>query len=195
MTLVHLVRHGRHVLQGGPIVGRTAGIGLGDAGRAEAERAAARLSLAPLEAVYCSPLQRTRETAAIIAAPHREDAIVLDGLNEVAYGEWTGLTLDELRPLLAFQRWNDYRSGTRVPGGESMLEVLSRAAGALDDVRSRHPGSAVAVVTHGDVIRALLLHYLGAPLDLLLRLEVSTGSVSTVELSDHGPRVLAVNLT
>jgi broad specificity phosphatase PhoE len=95
-------------------------------------------------------------------------------------------------PLAARQRFNSERGTTRIPGGESMSDVVTRAVGELAAMAAEYPDRLVAAVTHGDVIRALIAHYAGMPLDHMLRLEVSPASVSVVRLGGE-PRVIALN--
>jgi broad specificity phosphatase PhoE len=195
VTTVLLIRHGQHNAPPGMITGRMRGVRLSETGRAQAAALAESLAGRGIAAVYSSPLERTMETASFAAERTGLEVMPLDDLLEIDYGEWAGLTLEQLRPIPAWERWNDFRSGTRPPGGETMLEAQARAARALEMARSRHPEGTVAFFTHGDVIRAAVLYCLGAPLDLILRFEISLASVTPVELSEYGPRVLGVNLT
>lgn len=192
MTVFHLVRHGEPAVFG-RINGRTSGIGLSEKGRAEAALVADRLAGEDIAALYASPLQRTRETAEILAARldlpvgYREDVIELD------FGEWTGLTFDQVRADQRWPLWQSCRSIAAIPGGESMRQVQERVVGALFELRRSHPEASVAVVSHGDVIRAALLFALGMPLDLYARLEIGLASLSTIRIDDLGIRVPAVN--
>ncbi len=193
MTLFYLVRHGEHALQGRMAAGRTPGIGLSPKGRAEAAAVAERLAGEQIDAIYASPLDRTRQTAEIIAGRLdlpvgiREDVIELD------FGEWTGLTFDQVRTDKRWELWRTCRSIAAIPGGESWRQVQDRTVNALFDLRRDHPDGIIVVVSHGDVIRAALLFVLGMPLDLYSRIEVGTASISTVRIDDNGIRVPAVN--
>jgi len=110
-------------------------------------------------------------------------------------GAWEGMAIADLDQLIDRRRFNAYRSGVRVPGGELMIETQMRAVRQLDLLRERHPNQCVAIVSHADVLRASLAHFLGTPLDLMLRMEISPASVSVVELGDWAPRVLCINDT
>lgn len=193
MTLFYLVRHGEHALQGRLIAGRTPGIGLSPKGRAEAAAVAERLAGETVEALYASPLDRTRETAEIIAGRLGLPVVLRDDLIELDFGEWTGSTFDEVKTDHRFELWRSCRSIAAIPGGESWRQVQDRTVGALFDLRRLHPDGAVAVVSHGDVIRAALLFVLGMPLDLYGRIEIATASISTVRIDDSGIRVPAIN--
>ena len=196
-TTFLLIRHGAHVLGGGTIAGRSERAVLSDSGVAQASRMADRVAGAkvPLSAIYASPVVRAQQTAQPLAERLNLKIETADALAEVDYGEWTGRTLDELRPLDPWKHWNAFRSGARVPGGERMLEIQSRVVHFMLDLRARHDGQAVALVSHGDVIKAALAYFLGTPLDLFQRIEISLTSVSVVAIGDYGPWVLSVNNT
>ncbi len=193
MTLIHLLRHGEHVLAGRVLAGRTPGVGLSERGRAEIAAMAERLAADGVEAVYASPLQRTKELAEILSARldlpinFREDVIELD------FGEWTGLTFDEVRADPRWEFWRSCRSIASVPGGESMHQVYDRTVNALLDMHRSHPEGRIVVVSHGDVIRAAVLFALGMPLDLYARIEVAVASLSTIRIDGSGIRAVAVN--
>jgi len=191
--LFHLVRHGEHALQGRIIAGRTSGIGLSPKGRAETAAVAERLARDKIDALYASPLDRTRETAAILADRLDLPVGIREDVNEVDFGEWTGLTFDQVRADKRWLPWQNCRSIAAIPGGESWRQVQDRTVGALFDLRRRHPEGTVVVVTHGDVIRAALLFVLGMPLDLYNRIEVGTGSISTIRIEENQIRVPALN--
>jgi len=188
-----LVRHatGDHV--GRVLAGRAPGRPLGDEGHAQAEGLAARLAHRDVAAVYASPLERARQTAAALARRLGLDVCELSAVTELDVGEWTGRGYDELAGDRAWDHFNRYRSGTRPPGGELLLEVQARAVGALLDLHARHTGETVVVVTHADVIRAVLGHFAGVPIDLLLRFEIDPASVTEIELHEWGARIVRVN--
>jgi probable phosphoglycerate mutase len=192
VTILHLVRHGEPSVSG-RVNGRLPGVGLSARGRAEIAAVAARLGEEEIAALYSSPLQRTQETAEILAdrlslpVRYRDDVIELD------FGEWTGLTADVIRKDERFHAWNVCRSIATIPGGESWRQVHHRIVAALFELQRDHPGETVVVVSHGDVIRAALLFALGMPLDLYSRLEVAMGSISTIRLDEAGIRVLGLN--
>jgi broad specificity phosphatase PhoE len=188
---VHLVRHGSHVLPPGILAGRLPGAGLSDEGREQAGRAGERLAGAGgIDGVQCSPLERTYETAGIIAERLGLVPVQAHALVEIDFGDWAGKSFEELDHREDWRRWNHFRTGTRPPGGETMSEVLTRALHHVETLRS---GTATVLVSHCDVIRALLTHWLGMPADLLLRLEIAPASISTVEIGPWGSRILRIN--
>ena len=196
-TLFHLVRHGRYGLIDRALGGRAPGHSLVEAGREEAARVADALRGRSVAAVVSSPVQRALETAAPIAEALGLAVRVDEALVELDCGEWTGMSFEALRERPEWQRWNRFRSCAAVPGGESMLDVQARTVAALERLHAEHggrDGAEVVVVSHADVIKAALLHVLGAPLDHMGRLEVEPGSRSVLMWHDETARVLATNL-
>jgi probable phosphoglycerate mutase len=145
--------------------------------------------------VYASPQERAIETAEPIARGHRLTVQPVEGLAEVRFGEWEGLTMAQLEQIGDWKRYNAWRSGVCPPGGEFMLEVEARVVRTAEELRVRHPDDTIAMVSHGDPIRALIASYLGMPIDQQLRFEISPASVTVVEVGDWGPRVMGMNHT
>jgi broad specificity phosphatase PhoE len=194
MTQLYFIRHGENdfVLRGA-IAGRQPDIHLNDTGREQAKRLADGLHREGIERIFSSPLERCRETAEPLA---RRIGIKIEPayeLLELDFGEWTGRPFAELDACETWRRYNQFRSGTRIPGGEMMLEVQARIVGFVQDLCSRIPKSKIALFTHGDVIRSALLYYLGMPLDFVHRLRVDMGSASIVNLYVDGIEVEAIN--
>jgi probable phosphoglycerate mutase len=194
-TTIFLVRHGAHDRLGKMLCGRMDGVRLSDQGRREAEAVAAHLAGEGLATVYSSPLERTRETAAPIAAAAGAPVTLDPDLLEIDFGEWTGKAFQELDADPAWAVWNTARAVARPPGGESMVEVQTRLFRWLGRIRARHPEGRVAAVTHGDVIKAAVALILGFSLDQHERLEVSPASVTTLVTGDWGMKVMGLNET
>lgn len=192
MTVFYLIRHGAHELLGKVLVGRGT-IALSARGRAQAEVLAERLATTRLRAVWSSPRQRALETAAPIARRQALEPRIAPALDEVDFGDWTGRSFAELEADPRWGCFNRWRGTAEIPGGERALAVQERVVGLVGSLHAQYAGGEVALVSHGDVLRAILLHYLGIPLDFYHRLEVSPGRFSILSLSDEGPRVLAVN--
>lgn len=193
MTTFHLIRHGEHTLLGRVLVGRMPGVGLSERGRAEACWLAARLAEERIDALYASPLQRTRETAEIIAEQLGLPVAICEDVIELDYGEWTGATFESVRGDPRWRLWSGHRSIATLPGGESMRAVQQRTVAALFDLHAAHAEARVAIVSHGDVIRAALLFTLGMPLDFYSRIEVAPASINTIRLEAGSLRVLGIN--
>ena len=117
-----------------------------------------------------------------------------DAFGEVRFGEWTGRDLHELDRDERWRRWNTVRSMVRAPGGETAIEIQSRIIDALTRLRYAHENQIVAIVSHGDPIRATVAYMAGIPLDLALRLRIDTASISIIRLGDWAPEVLGVNI-
>jgi broad specificity phosphatase PhoE len=191
MTRILLIRHAETDPMLHKLCGRTEGISLNATGKANAARLGAALRAESLEGVYSSPLERALETAHHI----RGQAQVEDRFTELDFGEWTGKTFTELQTIAQWHEHNQCRSKVTPPGGEAPMQVLRRAAEALEETARRHAGGKVAVVTHADVIRSLLTRLLGMSLDDLLRFEIAPASVSEVSLGGRCPVLHYLNRT
>jgi probable phosphoglycerate mutase len=176
------------------LYGRQKGHHLTEEARAATKELADRLSHADCQAVYCSPLERTIETATLLAAPHGLSPVVYERVIEVDYGEWTGQKLAKLYKLPEWRTVAFQPSRMRFPGGESLAEAQLRGTSACEALAGRHPDGTIAIVTHADIIRLVLASYLGQPLDLLSRLTVAPASVSVLDISKKGAvTIVAVN--
>jgi probable phosphoglycerate mutase len=193
MCRLFLIRHAWHDAIGKYLSGAAPGLHLNDVGRRQLPILVAALHAVPFDAVVSSPLERTRETAEPIARDHDLDVVFDDRFIEYGVGEWSGRTFASLNPTPDWRRFNDLRSVSRAPGGELMLDVQQRAVGAMLDWRDAHPSGNVAIVSHGDVIRAMLLYVLGMAVDMLHRIEVSPALISVVELDADSMRVVQMN--
>lgn len=193
-TVVLLVRHGRTPTTGTHLPGRAPGLHLSEEGRAEAEATAARIAALPrVDALYSSPLERARETAAPIAKARGLKVVPHKGLLECDYGEWTGAELEELRKRPEWKVVQQYPSGFAFPGGETMAGMQRRFVDTLRSLAAAHPGGTVVAVAHADPIRAAIADALGSHLDQFQRIVVGTASVSAIAYGELGPAVLCVN--
>lgn len=195
-TLVLLVRHGHTPTTGKLLPGRAKGLHLSDTGRAQAQAVAERLAqLKKIDAVYASPLERTRETAAPIAKQRGLRVRANRGLLEVDIGDWTGW---ELKKAAKTDEWKTVQkrpSAFRFPNGESFLEMQGRIVDAIERIRAAHPGGTVVVVSHADPIKAAAADAVGTPLDLFQRIVISPCSVTAILYGDASPIALTVNST
>lgn len=195
-TLVLYVRHGQTPTTGQVLPGRAPGLHLAEQGVDQAEAVARRIAeLAKVDAVYASPLERARETAAPIAKATGHRVTADKGLLECDFGDWTGCDLKALMKLPEWQTVQRYPSGFRFPGGESFTEMQTRVVGAIDRLRASHPSGVVVAVSHADPIKAAVAHAMGAHLDLFQRIVISTCSVTAIGYGLAGPVVLTVNST
>lgn len=194
--MVILVRHGQTPTTGKVLPGRAPGLHLAEAGVAQAERAAQRLAELPrVDAIYASPLERARETAAPIAQARGLKVVRERGLLECDFGEWTGRELAELMKLPEWSTVQRAPSTFRFPGGESFSEMQHRIVGTLDRLRQRHPGGTIVCVSHADPIKAAVAHAVGTHLDLFQRIVISTCSITALAYTASGPIALTINST
>jgi broad specificity phosphatase PhoE len=192
LTLL-LIRHATCDHVGRRLVGRAPGVRLNSAGLAEAQVLAEVAARLPIDAVYSGPLERAVQTAEILAAPLGAPIRVAPGLNELDFGEWTGRTLDSLAGDPRWRAFNEARATTRIPGGELMEEAVDRAAREIERIHQAHPDNIVAAVSHGDMIRGVLLRYLRLPMDAIHMIEVSPASVSVVRVGGATVQIRGIN--
>lgn len=195
-TTVLYVRHGLTPTTGSTLPGRARGLHLADDGRQQAEAVAERLdTVAGIDAIYASPLERTRETAAPIGRRRGLRVSPDRGLLECDFGEWTGRPLKELMKLPEWATVQRYPSGFRFPGGESFAEMQARITTAVARLVQRHCGGTIVAVSHADPIKAAVAAAVGTHLDLFQRIVISPCSVTTIAYGATGPVVLNVNST
>lgn len=193
-TTLHLVRHAAHGLLGRVLAGRMPGVALTAEGTAQADALADALAGRPIRAVLSSPVQRAQATAAPIAARHGLPVLTDAGLDELDFGAWMGLTFGALAADPAWDTWNRCRSLAPTPGGETMLAAQARALATVARAQAAVPDGEAVLVGHSDILKSVLAHLLGTPLDLLHRIELAPASRSIVVLWDGGSRVDGMNL-
>lgn len=198
MTTLLLIRHGRTASNaGGVLAGWTPGIGLDETGQQQATALAERLAPVPLAAIVASPLQRCQETAVQLAKSHNGTPMHADErVAEVRYGDWTGKPLKDLAKTSLWKVVQQHPSAAVFPEGEGLAEVQARAVAAVRHWNTELGADAVyAIVSHGDVIKAVLADALGLHLDLFQRIVVDPCSVSVVSYTDTRPFVVRQNDT
>lgn len=189
---IHLIRHGHHALLGGTLCGRMKGVQLDDAGCREIARCADTISPRPTM-IQSSPQRRCMQSACILAARFGLPVEIVPALDEIDYGEWTGLSFEDLSRDQRWSRWNRQRGRSRPPGGESMRSLQKRMVGHLEQLRSDPNSRIVVAVTHAEPIRAALLHYSRIELDAFLSIEIDPGSVSTLKVDNRGITITRIN--
>ena len=197
MALIHLVRHGENDFVGKRLAGKLPGIELNLRGRIQAEALGAQFASEAIKAVYASPLERTMQTAEPIASRHALKVIPRQGLLELDIGSWQGKTLKSLRKRKLWNAVLSTPSMIRFPGGESYVEAQGRIVSELETLRNLHanPKNIIVCVTHADIIKLAIAHYLGLPLDLFQRLAIAPASISTLAFHDGLPRLVRLNDT
>lgn len=193
MSTVFLVRHAVTAQTSTKLVGRTAGVHLSDRGVEQAEVVAERLTTAKLTALYSSPLERALETAQVIGRRVGLEAQARDGLNEIEYGSYTNRSFATLRRTKLWSRLERWPSAVRFPGGENLREAQARSVDEIESLCVRHPKEFICCVTHADVVRLAVAHYLGLHIDLFQRIVVAPASLSVISLNGDVPRVVTLN--
>jgi broad specificity phosphatase PhoE len=193
VTTFFLTRHAPHGLVDTVLVGRMAGAGLDDDGREQACRVARLLADRGITAIQSSPQLRARETAQPIAGQTGVAIEIVEAVDEIDVGDWTGRPFAALQTEPLWQHWNRARGAARPPRGESMQELQQRVVRHLYGLASECPDARVVVVSHAEVIRAALLHVLKLPLDEFWRIEVAPASVSTLVIDGDHSEVERVN--
>ncbi|HRE46914.1 MAG TPA: DUF3090 family protein [Aggregatilineales bacterium] len=205
MTELLLIRHAvNDYVKTGKLAGWTPDVHLNEHGKAQAIALGERLKDTALDALYSSPLERCQETAQAVLDHHPHVALtLLADVGEVRFGAWQG---GELRKLAGRKLWRAvqvYPSRVRFPDGETdetkgetIRWAQLRAVDALEGIMARHPRQRVAVVSHSDLIKLILAHYLGMHLDLFQRIDISPASLSVIRLTPNGrPMILQMNET
>ncbi|MFL6070326.1 MAG: histidine phosphatase family protein [Actinomycetes bacterium] len=199
MSTVLMVRHGRTTANAqGTLAGWTRGVDLDDLGESQANDLGQRLLTVPLAAIVTSPLDRCKQTANALASGRDVAVKVDDDLGEVRYGDWTGEPLKTLAKQPLWKVVQQHPSAAVFPGsdGEGLAAMQARAVGAVRRWNALLGDDAVyCVVSHGDVIKALVADALGLHLDLFQRIVVDPASVSVVRYGTTRPFVERVNDT
>lgn len=195
MTQILLVRHAvNDFVKTGRLAGWTPGVHLNEEGKAQAEALGRRLADAPLEYLYSSPLERTMETAEAIRQHHPKLEIrPTTELGEVRYGDWEGMEIRELAGRKMWQVVQQYPSRASFPNGETMRGVQVRAVNGIEALALKHPRELIVVVSHADIIKMVMAHFLGMHLDEFQRIVIAPASISSLSLGFGRPYVGTMN--
>ena len=180
MSTVRLLRHGAHDDVGHRLTGRSTDRGLTTDGRRQVERAIAALERMPPTRIVSSPRRRTLETAAMVGIHFGLEVETAAALDEIDFGEWTGHSFAELDRDPRWTQWNARRASTRCPGGESQREAQVRALAFAFEVAAHH--DQVLLVTHCDIIRALVCWSQQRSLDDIHAVSCDPGSLTVLDL-------------
>lgn len=176
------------------MTGRAPDVHLNARGKIEAERLADNLAQRPIHAIYTGPLERAWETAWPLSNRLMLERFLAPAFDEVDFGAWTSLTFADLEQRPDWRAWNQSRRVTP-PHGESIQAVQDRVATELLFLSETHPGKTVAIISHGEVIKSAVMHFLGVPVEFHLRLEISPASVSILTICKGEPEIKALNNT
>ncbi len=195
MPIFLLIRHGetdfnkKHHLPG-----RLPDVHLNSKGHSQAQAIADTLAQTPIKAIYCSPLERTLETAEPLASLLKLTVIPASGLLETDCGDWQGQSIRRLRRQKAWKSVQQHPSLFRFPGGEAIADCQHRIVQVFETLRrefSEH--DLVACFSHADPLKQAVAFYLGLPLDSFQRLSIDTASITALQVSDNGSRLLMLN--
>lgn len=187
MTRILLIRHGTNDLIGRVLYGRRPGVHLNDEGAQQANRLAQVLATqGTLDAIVSSPLERALQTAQPVAEAQGRSVEIDPGITEVDFGNWAGQSFVDLGRTDQWRNFNRRRSLHWPEDGESMMNVQTRAWRSIANAAEKYgEDSSIAMVTHGDVIRCVLILILGMSIDHIHRLEISPTSVTELLLGEQ----------
>lgn len=193
MTTFFLVRHARHVLGQGILVGRTAGVALDGEGNRQAAALAERFAEKGVTAVQTSPRRRARETAAPIAMRLRLRVEIVSAIDEIEVGAWAGRSFAALEADPLWKLWNTARETVRPPDGEGIAEVQARVLGHIAQMAAVAPAARIVAVSHAEPIRAAALKALGLPPGAFHRIEIGPASITTIVSDGRTLQVVGLN--
>jgi len=179
-----LVRHATCAQMGSVLLGRSVDLPLDERGEGQARVVAKRLLAFPDLVVESSPRRRARHTAGIIAAQSDTVVRIAPQMDEVDFGSWSGQSFEALASDPLWQRWNKYRGVARTPAGDSIRDVQARALAHFRKLEHTVGDKTIAIVTHAEVIRAVVLLALQAPIDDYHRFEIGPASLTRLTVED-----------
>ncbi len=189
-----LIRHAENdYMRAGKLAGRLPGVHLNEAGQKQAQALAERLAPAPIQVIYASPLERAQETARPLANAKSLKVQTCAALKEIDFGAWTGRSLKVLARTALWRTVQQLPSRAQFPEGESFAAAQGRAVAAVEAMVRAHPKALVAAVSHADVIKLVVAHYLGLPLDLFQRLVIGPASVTVLHFGQGQPALVKLN--
>lgn len=196
-TRLYLIRHGATELSAEDRFAGSVDVLLSDTGRHQARLLGERLARDPICAFYASPMQRTVNTAELVAEPHRLSVTAIDAMREIAHGRWEGKTRAEVERDHAqeYERWEQDPYSFAPAGGETGLQVTARALPALLQLVETHEGMPFVIVSHKATIRLMLSSLLGFdPRKYRDRLDQSPAALNILDFKDiNHPRLTLFN--
>lgn len=192
MSIFLLIRHGNSEAVD-YIPGRAPGVHLSKTGKQQAKELAENLTSIQIDMLISSPLDRTIETAHFIAEKKSLFTEVNEAFLEIEFGEWTGKSFAELEKDTQWKNFHTFRAGTKIPLGELITETQNRFVTEIIALRKLHPEKTIAIVSHGDPIRAAICYFTGIPLNMMLGITIGTASVSVLEINEWGSTLHCLN--
>jgi broad specificity phosphatase PhoE len=191
-----LIRHAAHSHLGRILSGRSPNVALSTEGRSQANALAEHLRGVAIDAVQASPVQRAQETAQALANDRPGSSVeIVPALDELDFGDWSGRAFVELDDDPHWATWNESRSTAVAPNGESMAEAQERAWRHVKQTAIASPGQTIAMVSHCEIIRAVVARVLGLSLDHYGRFDIDPASCTRLAVGDWGAKVLSLNET
>jgi alpha-ribazole phosphatase len=196
MTRIWLIRHGEPAEEARHRCYGSLDVGLSKKGREQMKHVAAYLKSEPMAAIYSSPRSRAREGASILAAAGSHSVEVVDDLREISFGDFEGLTYDEIaaRYPELHREWMEKPTEVVFPNGESFPDMRARVLRAFAAIQCKHDGETVAIMSHGGVNRILLADALQVPDHCIFRLAQDYGAVNLLAFVRESPVVQLFNL-
>lgn len=193
-TRVYLIRHAATTLEPGRCCG-SLDVGLSDEGREQARRLAEALGGLELAALYTSPLERARHTAAAIADRHNLAPNELRGLAEIDFGKLEGRRFEEIAATHpdVYATWMSQPTEVDFPAGERFADFARRVRETTRDIRLAHEREAIAVVSHGGPVRIVVADALAMPPRALFRIDQSFAGLSVIDWIEGSPIVRLLN--
>jgi broad specificity phosphatase PhoE len=193
VTTFLLARHAAHDWLGRGFAGRQPDVALNAQGRRQAQELVARLAGVQVDHIYCSPQPRTHQTAQPLAQARGFTIQTDAAFDEVDLGDWQGRTFDEVRDQEAWKHWLERRGSAQPPGGEPFAQVERRAMAGLHRLARRHSDQHVLVVSHGDVLKAMVASSIGLSLDRLEQFDIAPASISMLAMGEGWSKLLLLN--
>ncbi len=189
------MRHGETAWnREGRVMGRNQ-INLDEHGRAQVAASIPFAQMIAPEIIVSSPLNRAAQSAEIIASGLDGVQVAIDeDLSEVQYGRWEGMVYDELVDDPEYRTYREHTLHTPTPGGETIAQVQTRGVAAVMRAIAAHPNRRILFVSHGDIIRTVLCHFMGLGLEHFRRIRVDNATFSAVQIAGDFAEIKFLNL-
>ncbi len=198
MLEIILARHGETDWNVAEVFRGRLDVELNETGVKQAELLGEYLSAVKIDAIYSSPLKRSYVTAEMIAASHAHAIVEVVSFNEIDHGFWEGLTLEEVKREYGdlYAAWLTSPHQVRMPQGETLDEVRSRAVGSLNEIVSKHKDSeTILIVAHDAINKILLLNALGLDNSHFWQIKQGNASIDIMEYKDGKFTITLINDT
>ena len=192
MTLLYLIRHGRSTWNAEGRVQGEADAPLDNTGREQARKLAHKLQDIDFDAFYSSPLSRASETAKIVAEPHDLPITFDERLMERSFGAWTGKLAAEIDEEMKKPLYSNWRLNGP-PDGESQTQIANRAMAVFNEIIAAHIDQTIAVVSHGGLLNAYLLHLIGLPLETSVYIHFFNTAVARIRFQNRQIHIISIN--